>query len=183
MGENLNTLLAACGLYCGACYHYRASFYEADRLQTEAARRGQKPVGFPYQGCRSEALYIHPFCARCDIRACADAKGIPHCGLCAEFPCARIKAFQSDGHVHHRDVLTELVNLREKGMAHGRRSSRRDGGAPAGRASAGTGKAVTTAGKRWLPTEPIRHWDENSGFCPGLLVQICSRYGKVVKCK
>jgi len=33
MDENINILLAACGLYCGACYHYRASFYDDDRLR------------------------------------------------------------------------------------------------------------------------------------------------------
>jgi predicted amidophosphoribosyltransferase len=114
MAENFDTVLAACGLYCGACYHYRASFYEAERLQEEAAHRGQKPEGFTCQGCRSDVLYIHPFCARCDIRACADNKGIQHCGLCDEFPCERLWAFQGDGRLHHEDILIELVNLRHK---------------------------------------------------------------------
>ena len=113
---HVNVLLTACGLYCGACYHYRALYYPRDRLVVEAARRGQEPEGFTCQGCRSEAPYIHPGCAHCEIRACADEKDLPHCGLCTDFPCQLILAFQSDGRVHHRDILVELIRLREKGV-------------------------------------------------------------------
>ncbi|MBN2116708.1 MAG: DUF3795 domain-containing protein [Anaerolineales bacterium] len=115
MANDANVLLAACGLYCGACYHYRASFYTTDRLRQEAARRGRLPEGFTCQGCRSDKLYIHPGCAQCEIRACADAKGIVHCGLCADFPCERLQAFQNDGRLHHRDILIELERMRELG--------------------------------------------------------------------
>ncbi len=115
MTEGTNTLLAACGLYCGACYHYRASFYGEERLQREAARRGRDVQGFTCRGCRSERLYIHPGCAQCEIRACTDRKGILHCGLCAEFPCERIKAFQSDGRLHHQDIFIELGRMCEMG--------------------------------------------------------------------
>jgi hypothetical protein len=115
MTDEAMKLLAVCGLYCGACYHYRASFYDAERLTFEAARRGKEPQGFTCQGCRSGQLYIHQHCAHCMIRACAEEKGVLHCGLCAEFPCDRIKTFQSDGRVHHEDVLSQLEELREKG--------------------------------------------------------------------
>ena len=115
MEQDHRTLLAACGLYCGACTHYQASFYDKDRLHKEAARRGRDPQGFTCQGCRSDALYIHAGCAQCEIRACADRRGIQHCGLCADFPCERLLAFQGDGRVHHRDILVELVRLRERG--------------------------------------------------------------------
>ena len=115
MDENLNVLLAACGLYCGACYHYRASFPEGKHLLQQAAHAGRPVEGYTCQGCRSDVLYIHPGCAQCEIRACADGKGVLHCGLCSDFPCERIWAFQSDGRLHHIDVLIELVNLRKKG--------------------------------------------------------------------
>jgi hypothetical protein len=117
MAKDPNILLAACGLFCGACYHYRASFYTSDRLYQEAARRGRGLEGFTCRGCRSDKLYIHPGCAQCEIRACTDRKGIIHCGLCAEFPCERIKAFQNDGRLHHQTVLLELERMREMGAA------------------------------------------------------------------
>jgi hypothetical protein len=115
VAENSTTLLAACGLFCGACYHYRASFYDDERLREAAAQRGREPDGFTCGGCRSEALYVHAGCAQCAIRTCADEKGIQHCGLCDEFPCERLWAFRNDGRLHHEDILIELVNLRHKG--------------------------------------------------------------------
>lgn len=108
-------LLAVCGLYCGACYHYRASFPHGRHLLEMAARHGRDLEGFTCKGCRSGALYVHPGCARCQIRACAGEKGLLHCGLCVEFPCGDIQAFQNDGRVHHRDVLENLAALAEQG--------------------------------------------------------------------
>jgi len=108
-------LLGVCGLYCGACYHYRASFPEGAHLVEEAARQGRALQGFSCQGCRSDRLYVHPGCAQCEFRACAGEKGVVHCGLCAEYPCARLRAFQSDGRPHHRDVLDNLEALKTLG--------------------------------------------------------------------
>jgi predicted amidophosphoribosyltransferase len=115
MVTDAKVLLGVCGLYCGACYHYRASFYDPQRLSWEAARRGRAPEGFTCQGCRSDKLYIHAGCAQCEMRACAEQRGILHCGLCAEFPCERLKAFQSDGRAHHKDIFVELEGLRDMG--------------------------------------------------------------------
>ncbi len=108
-------LLGVCGLYCGACYHYRASFPASKHLLEEANRQGRDLRGFTCAGCRSDILYIHPGCAECRIRACAESKNIVHCGLCSEFPCDRIRAFQSDGRIHHLDVISNLEELRAKG--------------------------------------------------------------------
>ena len=108
-------LLGACGLYCGACYHYRASFADGKHLLEEARRQGRSTTSFTCQGCRSDVLYIHPGCAQCAIRACTDSKGILHCGLCPESPCELLTMFQGDGHVHHLDVLALLEELREQG--------------------------------------------------------------------
>lgn len=107
-------LLGVCGLYCGACYHYRASFTEGRYLLEEAARQGRSLEGFACKGCRSGALYLHAGCSQCKIRACAEDKGLIHCGLCSEFPCDRIEAFQSDGRIHHQDILTHLEELKVK---------------------------------------------------------------------
>jgi hypothetical protein len=110
-------LLGVCGLYCGACYHYRASFPEGKHLLEEALHRGRDVEGFTCDGCRSNALYVHPGCSQCQIRACAERRGIIHCGECAEFPCDRIAGFQADGRAHHRDVLSNLEDLKACGAA------------------------------------------------------------------
>jgi hypothetical protein len=104
-------LLAACGLYCGACYHYRASFPEGKHLLAPAARQGRPAKGYTCRGCRSEKLYIHPGCAQCAIRDCAEEKGLPHCGVCPQVPCERLLAFKNDGHLHHLPILEQLEDL------------------------------------------------------------------------
>jgi len=113
--SDFGLLLGVCGLYCGACYHYRASFPESKHLLDDAAHHGKDLQGFTCSGCRSNRRYIHPGCTECAIRACAERKSIPHCGLCVEFPCNRIRAFQSDGRIHHLDIIKNLNELKEKG--------------------------------------------------------------------
>ena len=108
-------LLGVCGLYCGACYHYRASFPEGKHLLEEASRQGRERTGFTCAGCRSDKLYVHPGCAECGIRDCAEGKGLLHCGLCTQSPCDVLKAFQNDGRPHHLDVISHLQELKTKG--------------------------------------------------------------------
>lgn len=108
-------LLGACGLYCGACYHFRASFAGGKHLLEEARLQGRSPAGYTCQGCRSDALYIHEGCSQCEIRACTDARGIPHCGLCTECPCEQLRAFHKDGHIHHLDIFAQLEEIMEEG--------------------------------------------------------------------
>lgn len=109
-------LLAVCGLYCGACYHYRAAFPDGQHLLRPEFRGNRPPEGYTCQGCRSDRLYIHPGCAKCKIRECAGQKSLVHCGECAEFPCARLIAFQTDGRAHHMQVLEQLEEVKRKGI-------------------------------------------------------------------
>jgi hypothetical protein len=113
--EDRSDLLAACGLYCGACYHYRAGLPGGQHLLDEAARQGRLQSGYTCQGCRSGVLYLHPGCARCQLRACADGRDLDHCDQCPEFPCEQLMAFQGDGRLHHRDVVRNLAALSTSG--------------------------------------------------------------------
>jgi len=111
--ENNSELIGVCGLYCGACYHYRASFPDGKYLLEEAVRQGTSLDGYICKGCRSEVLYLHPGCSQCAIRSCAKYQHLVHCGVCSKFPCDRIKAFQSDGRIHHLDIWVNLEELRK----------------------------------------------------------------------
>jgi len=108
-------LLGVCGLYCGACYHFQASFPENRHLLEDAARKGRDLLGFTCSGCRSSSLYIYAGCAECQLRACAERKQIQHCGLCDEYPCQQLIAFQNDGRVHHLDIQANIAELKELG--------------------------------------------------------------------
>lgn len=108
-------LLGACGLYCGACYHYRASFSDGIHLLVDAIKKGKDENDYKCQGCRSDKLYVHPGCQECNIRDCTEKKGIIHCGECDEYPCKELKDFQADGHIHHIDIFNNIEEIREKG--------------------------------------------------------------------
>lgn len=108
-----NVLLGVCGLFCGACDHYRA--YLPDGRHLHAKRPAQKQVLEECHGCRSSVLTTS--CRNCVIRECATVKGILHCGLCSEYPCPQLKAFQHDGRAHHVPVLDNLESLRRHGPA------------------------------------------------------------------
>jgi hypothetical protein len=109
-------LLGVCGLFCGACPHHRATHPEGRHLLEQAARRGQDPAAYTCQGCRSDTLYVHPGCAHCELRACAEGRGLPHCGGCSELPCQRLATFRDDGRVHHREVVANLEDLNDRGV-------------------------------------------------------------------
>jgi len=101
-------LLGVCGLYCGACDHYQAFLTDGRHLLEEARRQGRELE--MCQGCRSTVLTKS--CAQCTLRSCAEGKGVLHCGLCAEYPCHQLKAFQHDGRLHHLVVLDNLEQLK-----------------------------------------------------------------------
>jgi len=107
-------LVAVCGLYCGACPHYRASFPDGQHLLRPEFRGDRPLTKFTCRGCRSNQLYCHPGCSECAIRACADHQGLAHCAKSAEFPCPRLIAFQTDGRAHHLPILEQLEDIQRK---------------------------------------------------------------------
>lgn len=78
----LLTEIAYCGLFCGAC----------GGLQDTVKAGGQKEGAC--LGCKSDVLGGH--CAKCKVRACAKSRQIANCGLCAEYPCDKIKEYHND---------------------------------------------------------------------------------------
>lgn len=95
---------------------YRASFPGSKHLLDKVLEEGRSIDGYECDGYRSEKLYIHKGCATCEIRACVDKQEINHCGECKKIPCDKIEAFINDGHVHHLDILSNIYNIRAKGM-------------------------------------------------------------------
>ena len=109
-------LIGYCGLYCAACNHYRSSFSDGKHLLEEGVKQGEDPDSFTCRGCRGEIEYIHRGCDVCNIKTCAEERGLLHCGLCSFFPCGKIIQFQYDSrYIHHLDVVDNLSELKEKG--------------------------------------------------------------------
>ncbi len=75
------TPVAYCGLFCGGC----------GGLQ-DTVLQGKKEGGC--LGCKSNVLGGH--CAKCKVRECARSRQLTNCGLCAEYPCEKIKEYHND---------------------------------------------------------------------------------------
>jgi len=112
MHTNLD-LVAYCGLYCGAC-SFKLAYDEKDR----AHLRGMPAKYVIPENTRLEAC---PGCRTdsasggCEIRTCAQAKALAHCGACPELPCPRIAQFDGDGTPHHGESIANLRNLQKIG--------------------------------------------------------------------
>lgn len=85
-------LIGMCGAYCGVC-------------------EWREQTGCP--GCL--AAQSQMFWGTCAVAKCAGdkvacAKGLPHCGLCPDVPCATLQSFFDDP--EHGDNGERLHNLR-----------------------------------------------------------------------
>ena len=106
-------LIAHCGLYCGAC-SFKVGFEENNKehvmcMPTMYDKFKNQPLKF-CPGCRLENQ-----CGDCDIRDCARAKKIEFCNLCNDFPCKKLKDFNSDGKSHHAESIKNLLLLKKIG--------------------------------------------------------------------
>lgn len=108
-----NSLIAYCGLYCGAC-SFKIAFDENDRVHIDhMPAKYEKFRHMPLEfcpGCRSENQ-----CGKCDIKDCAEEKKVEHCSLCTEFPCKRLENFNHDGIPHHSESIENLKLLKQIG--------------------------------------------------------------------
>jgi hypothetical protein len=87
-------LAAVCGLFCPACTVYIGSMEEPARLKALSGRFGATVEDMECHGCRSEKRGL--YCNKaCKTTKCASEKGLDFCGQCSEYPCAELKAFQS----------------------------------------------------------------------------------------
>jgi uncharacterized protein YuzB (UPF0349 family) len=114
MNTNLD-LVGYCGLYCGAC-SFKLAYDEKDRVHLRGMpAKYAVPEETPLQfcpGCRKDSAS-----GGCTIRSCAEGRGLSHCGVCAEFPCAKVTEFDQDGTPHHGESIANLRRLREVGEA------------------------------------------------------------------
>ena len=106
------TLAAVCGLFCPACSIYIATRATPEK-RAEMAQRFNRPVEtLVCDGCRAERRYV--YCESCTLHACAMAKGVDFCGLCDEYPCEDLKAFQA-ARPHRIELWETQARIREVG--------------------------------------------------------------------
>lgn len=106
------SLAAVCGLFCPACMIYIAA-HETPEKRAEMAQRFNRPVEtLVCDGCRAERRYS--YCESCTLYACAMAKGVDFCGLCDDYPCEDLKAFQA-ARPHRLELWEAQARIREVG--------------------------------------------------------------------
>jgi len=83
-----------CGYCCELCKAYIENVRKQDQ-RAELSRIWKKyydidalPENIRCDGCRSTGGDAVRIDSECPVRACVLAKGIGHCGLCDQYPCA-----------------------------------------------------------------------------------------------
>lgn len=84
------SLAGICGAYCGACPVYMAWVaQDLPRLEALALELHTTPDRLMCTGCRTPAAFC--FGGDCEVKACAQHRGVAFCPDCADYPCNRIR--------------------------------------------------------------------------------------------
>lgn len=109
-----DALIAACGLYCGACGIYLAT-QENDngRILQYALVLNQSFEETLCDGCGAQRKSLH--CSgMCTFIDCKKQKGVSFCADCKEFPCQALIEFKS-GMPHRSEMLEAQIRLKKIG--------------------------------------------------------------------
>jgi hypothetical protein len=94
--------MAACGVVCSECGAYLAAKSADPALQERVAAVWNriygievKPQAVTCGGCLSVDAVPFSSCRDCWVRTCVLSKGIAHCGLCDQYPCAELEKVQA----------------------------------------------------------------------------------------
>ena len=112
--ENDASLAADCGAYCGASPVYRArAEQDLPRLEALARSLGTTTDRLMCTGCRTPAAFC--FGGDCEIKLCAQKRGVAFCPDCSDYPCDRIRRFE--GAAPYRAAMTRSARrLHEAGV-------------------------------------------------------------------
>jgi len=108
--------MSACGVVCSECGAYVAGA-TLDRAHQERVATAWRtiykldvaPESVVCGGCLNMEATPFATCKDCWVRQCVMAKGIAHCGLCEQYPCAELERVQAqfDGLERLAETLSE----------------------------------------------------------------------------
>lgn len=94
----LQKFIAYCGLDCFACDAFIATKNNDDQLREKVAAEWRLAYNAPVTaadinctGCCSEGKKTYYCSTLCEVRKCAQGKGVTYCSACQEFPCSKLK--------------------------------------------------------------------------------------------
>lgn len=93
-------MIAYCGLDCSNCPTFIATQNDDDEAREKAVALYAQKFGMHLQkedincdGCLRVGGRKIGYCQVCEIRQCCLDKGLKHCVVCPEQPCAKIRRF------------------------------------------------------------------------------------------
>lgn len=96
------SMIAYCGLNCAECAVFLATQKNDDDERKQAAEKWSKkfnwnlmPSDINCEGCKVEEGRIFGFCKKCEVRTCANEKGIDNCAFCDEYACKKLQSIIS----------------------------------------------------------------------------------------
>lgn len=109
------SLAGICGAYCGACPVYMAwAAQDLPRLEALAQELHTTADRLMCTGCRTPAALC--FGGECEVKTCAQHRGVAFCPDCADYPCDRIRRVHAGP--AYRTVLSRDANrLHEVGVS------------------------------------------------------------------
>ncbi len=93
-------MIAYCGLVCTECPAYIATQAgDMEALKRVAARWSEEfnasftAADCLCDGCTSDSERLSGYCGKCEVRACAIARGVINCAHCDDYGCEKITGF------------------------------------------------------------------------------------------
>ncbi len=110
-------LASKCGIYCGACYVYRA-FKDGGRMLDQTAQKlGVPKEAIKCNGCLGPTEDLWRNCQVCQIRACLKEKGFGFCYECSNFEdysCARYERLREGASKRGEDTREALLRIKAR---------------------------------------------------------------------
>lgn len=109
------SLAGVCGAYCGACPVHRA-WAEQDRPRLEALAGALHTTvdRLICTGCRTPGALC--FGGECEIKLCAQHRGVAFCPDCADYPCNRVRRAKV-GEPYRRLLSQDARRLHDIGVS------------------------------------------------------------------
>ena len=96
----MSEMIAYCGLVCSKCPTFIATQNDDDEAREKTVALYAQKFGMNLQkedincdGCLSGDGRKIGYCQVCEIRQCCLEKGLKHCVICSEQPCAKMLRF------------------------------------------------------------------------------------------
>ncbi len=96
----MDKIVAYCGTVCSECPAYQATQKDCDEERKRVAEMWSKqfnteirPEEIDCEGCTSAAHRLFSYTKVCEIRKCAQEKGLKNCAYCSEYPCEKLSKF------------------------------------------------------------------------------------------